>query len=145
MARSRGPVTVDISALGDVRLQKRLARLTTKMQKSIVRRALRAGAKEILAVTKQLVPVDTGKLREGLKIRATKARRGSFGVQVQTPTRADLGIGADEKGFYPAVLEYGADGHPPHPYLRPALEQGRAAALDAIATGIREGIDEAVK
>jgi len=144
MAR-RGPVGIDISGLGDARLQARLKRLDAKVQKKVVRKALRAGAKMVLAAARALVSADTGALRAGLKPRALKARRGTFGVQVMTPTREQLGIPADASGYYPAVLEYGAEGHPARPFLRPALDQARSTATSAIREAIVQGIDEAAK
>lgn len=142
---SKGPVGIDISGLGDARLQARLKQLDAKVQRKVVRQALRAGAKVVLAATKALVPVDTGALKSGLKLRALKSRRGTFGIQVQTPTRAQLGIPSDAKGYYPAVLEYGAEGHPAKPYLRPALEQARTAATTTIRTAIAQGVEDAAK
>lgn len=135
------PKFVDVSQLGDKRVSAKLARLDIKVQKKIVRQALRKAAAPILATAKARVAVDTGALRDGLTIRAVKAKKGVFGIQVATPRRAELGIPADAKGFYPAVLEYGSVDHPPKPYLRPALEQNRDRALATVADFVRDEIE----
>ncbi|MGE0857796.1 MAG: HK97-gp10 family putative phage morphogenesis protein [Gammaproteobacteria bacterium] len=130
---------IDISQLGDKRLQKKLDKLDKRVQKAIVRRGLRKAAKDVLESARAIVPVDTGALRDGLAVKALKPKRGSFGVQVVTPTRAELGIPADAKGYYPAVVEYGSDKRnlPPRPYLRPALDQNREKGKRTVADSIR--------
>lgn len=139
------PGFVDISGLGDKRISAKLGALDLKVQKKIVRKALRKAARPILAEARARVAVDTGKLRDGLSIKAVRARRGVFGVQVVTPRRVDLGIPADAKGFYPAVLEYGSENHPPRPYLRPALDANREKAVDTVADFVRSEISAVSK
>ena len=145
--RTDGAGTVDISLLGDKALSKKLRRLETKVQKKIVRKALRAGARPILASAKALVPYSEGlrrrsgkHLRDTLKLRALKARKGRFGVQVLTGTREELGIAANESGYYPLSLEYGGGNAPAQPYLRPALDMNRVRSTRIVHYTIRRGI-----
>lgn len=137
------PRFIDISQLGDARLQKRLDQLDKRVQKAIVRRGLRKAAKDVLDSARANVAVDTGALRDGLAVKAVKPKRGVFGLQVATPTRAELGIDAEAKGFYPAVLEYGSENHTARPYLRPALDENREKARATIAASIRAELDAA--
>ena len=136
---------IDISQLGDARLQRKLHSLGNKIEKKIVRRALRTAAKVVLQAAKARVPVDTGALKKGLKVRATKRSRTIIGVHIRTPTRAELGIHPDDPGYYPAVIEYGAEGHAAQPFLRPAMDEARDKARQVIADSIRAGIAEAVR
>lgn len=136
---------VDISVLGDKALERKLRKLDERVQKKIVRKALRSGAKPVLADAKAYVPIDTGALESELKITASRARRGFFGVQVATPPRSILGIGPDDKGYYPAILEYGSDKMEPIPYLRPAFDNNRGRALAIIRDVLVKGVREAVR
>ena len=76
-------------------------------------------------------------LKDTLKVKPVKARRGAFGYGVRTGTRQELGIPADAKGFYPIALEYGwvtARGGrhiPPRPYMRPALWDNKQRIMRA--------------
>lgn len=138
------PGFVDISGLGDKRLSAKLAQLDLKVQKKMVRKALRKAGRPVLEEARARVPVDTGRLRDGLFLRATKRKRGTFGVEVAMPLRADLGISANAKGYYPAVIEYGAENHPPQPFLRPALDANKERAIRIVADFVRSEISSAV-
>ncbi len=136
---------IDISLMGDRKLQRKLKRLPIVVQRKIVRHALREAARPVLATAKALVPVDTGRLKKSLKIRSA-GKRGQAGIVVRTGTRAELGIPEDAKYFYPAALEFGHGNVPAYPFLRPALDQNRPRALKIIARELGAGIErEAVK
>lgn len=99
---------VDIQLLGDKRLQRQLNSLDRKVQRKVVRRALREGAKIVAEAAKENAPVDEGTMRDSIKVRAHKARRrGEFGVSVRTGTREELGIPQDAMGYYPFSIEHG--------------------------------------
>jgi len=137
---------VDISLLGDKALARKLHRLSVVTQRKVVRPALRAGAKPVLATALELVHRLTGGLAATLKIRALpRNRRGFFGVQVRTGTRRELGIAEDDPNFWPMALEYGHRSNwggrvPPYPYLRPAMDQNRGKATRIIMVEIAQGI-----
>ena len=80
---ARQPMSVDISVLGNKQLQKQLKLLEGNMQKKIVRQALRAAAKPVLASAKAKCPVGkTGRLKKSLKLRAMKQRGCLGGIRV---------------------------------------------------------------
>jgi len=123
--------------------------MTNAMQKKIGRKATREGAKAVLVRARTLVPVKSGKLRKGLRVRSLKRSRTRFGHKVATPTREYLGIPAKDKhgkvpAYYPAVLEYGTKGgkrlesggvsrpRVAKSYLRRALHEGRAEAVSVM-------------
>lgn len=103
---ARPLIGADFSALGDKELVRRFEMLRGNMQKKYGRKALRAGAKVVQKTAKQRVPVRTGRLKKGLKVRALKRSRKHFGVGVVTPPRASLGLWSDG-GYYPAHLAWG--------------------------------------
>ena len=134
---------IDIKVLGDKELTRKLKRLEIKAGRKVVRTAIRETMKEIvLPAAKAKVPVDKGLLRKGLKVKAAKAKRGSFGSHVVTPTREKLNIDPSERGYYPAVLEYGASGRqiPARPFLRPAMDNNKTKVLRQLGRDIGRGI-----
>lgn len=137
---------IDISVFGDKELQAKLADLTPKVQRKIVRSALRQGAKRVRDEARRLAPVDTGALKKSIKVRAARnLRRGSFGIAILTGTRAELGISPEAKFYYPAVVEFGGRGHggrgyDAQPYLRPAMDATRAEVLGLVKQAIREAL-----
>lgn len=151
---ARSAKGVDISVIGVPALQRKLKRLRITAQKKIVRQALRTAAKTVVkpVADANIAAVSpgqagTGALRRyGTRVRAQKARRrsGSFGVEVQTPTREQLNIDPGH-AYYPAILEFGDSerGIEPKRMLRKAAEEARSAAILRIAQEIRRGIEAA--
>jgi len=102
--------------------------LEKNMQKKIISNSTAEVAEIVLRNARALVPVDTGNLKDKLKISAFKSKRG-IGHQVKTPTRKQLGVDTNpKKGYYPAHIEFGflnarTGKHvPPNPFLRPAIK-----------------------
>lgn len=167
-------------------LTKALAELTPKLEKKVLRQAMRKAAKPILAQAKANAPVgqitvDTqrlvfralqfgkligatakqsskarariikheetqlkksgsrypGQLRDSLKVRAMKSKKGRIGVVVQTRE-------GDYKGdtFYGAFVEYGTSKMAAQPYMRPAFDTKAGEAERIIADELKAGIDK---
>lgn len=138
--RSTSGRLINIELLGEPELQAKLDALEFKVQRKVIRKAIRAGGRSVLEAARANVPIDTGALKAGLKLRAIKRTRTGFGVYIRTPTRAELAIDENDPGYYPAVLEYGADGHRPQPFLRPAMDANRDKAKARIVEELRKGI-----
>jgi len=139
---------IDISVLGDKKLQKQLKNIELKMQKKIVKKALRMGTKVVLARAKALVPVSLGNtqgkhLRDTLKIKAF-SKKGVFGSTVITGTREQLGIDANDRWYYPAHVELGTKKMSPRPYLRPALRNNVEKIKRIVGVEIKRGINQAL-
>lgn len=122
-------------------LQKLLDKLPAKLEANVMRGALRAGMKPVLAEAKENVSSVSGKLRDGMKI-ATKKKGGL----VISRLRA-LG----EHGHVANWVEFGTDPHfipgplllhggkwvkgakhpgaEPKPFMRPALDSQKGQAL----------------
>ncbi len=144
-------------------LEKVLAELPVKLETKILRGAMRAGATVILNEAKARVPVKSGRLAKTLRI-STSVKRGVVTARVVAGNR--------KQGVFYAHLVEGGSGphiikarrakylrlhgnvfikrlaHPgarKNPFLRPALDAGSGAALDAIAVYIRKRLDQVVK
>lgn len=131
---------VSIKLTGDKELQRKLKALQGKDQKKVVRKALRAGGKIILAESKRLVPVDSGRLKKSLKLRAAKGKRQTFGVQVMTGSREELGIDPNDKYYYPAAIELGIDQKRSRSYLRAAVKSKKRQFFAAFGREVAAGI-----
>jgi HK97 gp10 family phage protein len=143
---------------GLAELQKALDQLPAKIEANIMRAALRAGAKLVLADAKHSASFAdrTGALRDSLRI-TTSLRRGTVTASVKAGATKK-----DKRPFYAQMVEFGTaphlitagpgkllpvyggvkSAHHPgarkHPYLRPALDTQSGAAVSAAAEYIRK-------
>ena len=139
---------IDISMLGNKELEKQLARLVTPAaQKKAIRPALRKAAKRIrpkivARVSGNPVEVQTGELRNAMatmKVKSLKRSRSLLGATLELPEGRDIRIKINS-------VEYGHDrgagrsAAPPHPFIRPAVDDGREQELNLIAADIGKGI-----
>lgn len=153
--RAGGGIVGSIHMTGGAELERRLKALPGKIAKKLIRRALRSGAKIILAQAKANAPVDTGALKKSLKVRAAKRRgRGSVGVTVSTAE-------GDFKGdqFYASFIEYGhkrgkrpgkgatdaREEVPARPFMRPAFDEKKQEAVNVISSTLGAGIEQVAK
>ena len=130
----------DIRVKGLADLNKFLQQLPAKVEQSVLRGALRAGANVVMAEAKANVPVDSGQLRDGVKV-STNSRRGRVTAKVKATGKhahiapwLEYGTAAHKitakkgKGLFFGGLFVKGVQHPgarPKPFLRPALD-GRA-------------------
>lgn len=134
---------------GDKELDRKFQELPAKVEKKVLREALRPAAKIILAQAKSNAPVLTGNTKESLKVRAAKrSRRTKNYVGIQVVTGKDFFQG---QTFYAAFEEFGhrigprrlGDARKQFPgvhFIEHAYEQkadeAKALALKLIAEGI---------
>lgn len=133
---------VDISLVGDKKLQRKFKQLVGTVQKKIARKAMRAGAKIIQQDAKKRVKTKSGRLKKSIKVKAIKRSRRAIGFLVRTGTRKELQVDENSQYYYPAALEYGHGGVRAFPYLRPALDNNADKALKKIGEVIAQGIRE---
>ncbi len=91
-----------ITLTGDKRLNAKLARLSSKDAKALIRRAARPALKPVLGESRRLSPKREGTLRRSLAIRAIKRSRRQVGARVTT--KEGLFQGAT---FYGGFIEWG--------------------------------------
>jgi len=141
---------IHVKGLAD--LQKFLDTLPAKVERNIMRGALRAGIKTIQPLAKQNINSVSGLLAAGLKI-GTRSRGGIvtsylkasgphafLAKWVEFGTRAH-NIAAKKGGWlsFGGIFAKSVD-HPgakPHPFMRPALDSGAQTAVQAAAEYMR--------
>lgn len=129
---------IDIRLVGDKKLTAALKALPLKFQKKVVRKALRDAAKIVLPVVRANTPIDTGNLKNSIRVKALKfsRRSGKFGVGVQTGIGFYIG-----KQFYGAFQELGTRKMRGRRFMRDAADTTRTRAQAAMAATIAKGIE----
>lgn len=131
---------VDVQVLGVSDLLKSLRGFEDKLARSMLRAAIRPAAKMVMAHVKEIVPVKTGALRAGIRLVPIKGRK-IQGINIGTPTRTQLGISPTSPSYYPAHVEFGHKGAPPHSYMRRGMDEKRESAKKMISDGLARLID----
>lgn len=137
----------EVRVKGLAELNKFLQELPAKVERNVLRGGLRAGAMVVRDAAKEQVPVDSGKLRDGLKV-TTGAKGGRVVASVKATgahayiapwleygTKAHR-ITAKGKGLVIGDVVVRFADHPginPRPFMRPALDSRAAAAVVAAA------------
>lgn len=123
-----------INIFGDVQVIEGLGRLSTAVERSMLRKAIAKGLKPIMRIAKRNVPVESGLLRKSIKSAVTKMVSGKVYVDPKV-----VGKDGDKPAKYAHIVEFGGPKHRnPTPFMRPALDKGRNEALDIIANEFRE-------
>lgn len=109
--------------------------------------ALRTAMRPVLNAAKDLVPVDTGNLRESIKLRIYKPRSG-------LPTAAAVGVWWSQKArgvaalvqpFYALFVEKGTRHSLANAFLRPAFDSDVEGMTNRLRVALGAAIDRAVK
>lgn len=141
------------SITGGRELDAFLQTLSVKVEKNIMRSALRQGANAIKNEAKANVPVHLGELRKSIRV-TTKAKGGQVSASIKA---------GNKKAFYWRFVEFGTAAHKimpknaqaltiggavvrsvnhpgavAKPFMRPALDAKADAALVAVAAQIRK-------
>jgi HK97 gp10 family phage protein len=143
MAKS---VTVKVEGLSQ--LGERMRTLSEDVNKRIGRAAVAAGSNVIAKAAKAKVPADTGNLRRNIitkRLPPGEARLTSeFIVTVRkgrvTKKQKERGL---KDAFYGGFLEFGTVKMPPRPFLRPAFDENKAQAVQAIKERIEARLKKA--
>lgn len=130
-----------IVVTGIKEIDRALKELEPKIQRKVLRQAMRSGMKLVLQDALMRVPVLTGLLKKNIKLRAMKRKRNRQGLQVQV--RSDEGLvkvsKAGTRYFIPAAVEFGHGTVPPHPFMRPAYDLRGPEARDTTMHELLEG------
>lgn len=102
-------------------------RITAEIEKKAMDRLEKAG-KVVADASRQKVPVDTGKLRDTIRV-----------TRLPNDPKLDIRVyaGSREKGgaFYAYMIEYGTVKMGARPFLRPALNQSKSAIMGIMENG----------
>lgn len=120
--------TYEFPIVGAEKLRKQLAALGPRIAKKVIRQSLRQAGKIVQTEAKSNAPVDTGRLRKSIRVRAFKrSRKERIGINVQTNSTNNVFKG---KTFYGGFLEYGFRRGKRSNEIKRAQKNGRTLAGD---------------
>lgn len=122
---------VKLSGFGG--LDRKLKKLPEDIAKKALKKAVRAGGQVILDDASRRVPVRTGRLKKSLRVKVRKSSR--HGAIAKIGTNAP----------HAHLLEFGTVRMGARPYMRPAFDSKREAAVDEICKELKKQIRETVR
>jgi HK97 gp10 family phage protein len=157
---------MDFKITGADDLSKALMALAPKVEKNILRGAVRAGSVVIQKEAQARAPVlqspdprrKAGTLKNAIKVRGSKVVQGKVvvgGVVVRPLTAGQIakfkarsgsaGANNPNDPFYANFVEFGTVKMAPRPFMRPALSSKAQSAIDTVAQYTRDRLDAEVK
>ena len=139
-------VTVKVEGLSD--LGARMKGLSEDMNKRIARAATAAGAVVIRGAAQQKVAVDTGNLKKNIIVKRIPAGEAQLTSEHIVTVRQGK-LTAKQKGsglqdaFYGRFVEYGTVKMAARPFLRPAYDENKERAVQAIKDRIAARLKKA--
>ena len=134
-----GPVTVRIEGLREV--EQAMKELTKAAAKSQGRKALMAGGEVLSSRAYQLAPKDEGYLADSIDV-GTKLTRRQKSLH-RKAADVEVFVGPNDPAAVPQ--EFGWEGNPPQPFMRPAWDETHDAVLKRTADVLMVGVDKAVQ
>lgn len=138
---------------GLAQLQAQLEELGAVTGQKVLLSAARKAFKPVLETAKQLAPVDTGMLRDNIRIATAKPKAGktvgAVGLVISKDFRTPAG--SDRPPAYASphwrwhFVERGTSKMHARPFLRPALARNGQKVLDLLKTLLAKEIQRAVK
>lgn len=124
--------------------------LSSDVQKKIARAATNAGAQAIRKIAVTKAPKDTGNLRKNIIVKRIPPNETNLASQhIVTVRQGRLTDRQKERGledaFYAKFVEFGTVKMSAQPFLRPAFDQGKEPAVQAIKQRLKARIDKAKK
>jgi len=129
-------------------MAKKLKELGPRIAKNRLRRANSAGAAVIRDDARERVQVRTGETKRDIQIKRERDQRGddlvvSHSVYVRSGKKSRIAGRArnvDKDSFHWIFLEFGTAKMRAFPFLRPAFESKKEAAVEAVGKSLDEGI-----
>lgn len=142
----------EIEVKGLRELQRALLELPKKLDRIVLNSALMSGARLIVADAKLRVPVRTGELRRNIRARTVKPEgrhTATVIVGVRKLTKKQLFKLRKKKSranasdpYYWRFVEMGTSKMSARPFLRPAFESKKVAAVDVFKTALFARIEK---
>lgn len=146
-------------------LERALAELPRATAKNVSRRALMRAGQPVADKARELVAVDSGGLRDSIVVStrttgkpgasefAAVMRAGGTRKEAGAAMRSAAGGGRSVVTVYIGagqlphahLVEFGSINNSPHPYLRPAWDEGKQQVLDDIRAFMGEEIEKAAQ
>lgn len=137
---------VSIQLTGFKELAAALRELPQRVAKNALRAAVNAGASEIKKQVRKNAPMDTGLLKKNIFQKQIREASGpyqqTFAVGVRQGRAKNKDGSKKELPFYWRFMEFGTSKLPARPFLRPAFETKKEAAVKAIADKLDERIQK---
>ncbi len=137
---------MSFQVLGLQALQDQLLEIGAELGQKTLAAASRRAFAQVIERAKGLVPVDSGALRDALRLRVVKPKGGDTMVVVGMYVAATKGNG---KELPPArrwhFVELGTVHMPAHPFARPALDATAGSVLEDLKTELAAAIQRAMK
>lgn len=139
-------VSVKVEGLRE--LGERMKGLSEAVNNRIARAATAAGAVVIRNAAQAKVPVDTGNLKKNIIVkRLPKGESPLTSEHIVTVRQGKLTKKQRDKGledaYYGKFVEYGTAKMAARPYMRPAFDQNKEKAVEAIQDRIKKRIEKA--
>lgn len=136
-------MTAKIEGLAE--LERKMKLLPEKVARNALRAGVNAGAQVIKKEAKRLAPVDTGNLAKRA-IYVTRSRR--EGSRTKEVYKVGVRVGEKEAeknrdAYYWFMLEYGTEKMAAQPFMRPAFENKKLEAIEAMRKKLAQRIDKA--
>lgn len=119
----------------------KLNSLPEKLEKKVLRAAIRKGANIIRDKARAYVPVDTGELRKSITVSGAKYRKGTIALSIKPRKNKKRGISV----FYGKFIEYGTSKMAAKPFMRPAYDEAEKEVLDVVINDIKSKVNEVAK
>lgn len=131
---------VRIEGLSDLKYA--LQELPKATATNVVKRALINAAEPILSSAETSAPVRSGRLKASLMVGTKLSRRQKSQHKKESKVEVFVGAGPLPQAH---LEEFGSVNNAPHPFLRPAWDGNKQAALDGIKDEIAMQIEKARK
>lgn len=113
-----------------------LSKLGKTTGRNVLRRVGIARMEPMAAAMRSRAPVDAGDLKDSIAVSTKSPRRN----RKQSTVEVHAGPGRHPQGH---LREFGGDGSPPEPFVRPAWDGGKDALLDGIGDDLWSEIEKA--
>lgn len=134
-------LTIKVDGLQD--LERKLLSYGDRLAKNGLRASVAAGARVVLKEARANVPVDTGTLKRSLYMK--QIREESTNTVQTYFVGARFGKAEQKKNrdaFYFPFVEFGTEKMPAQPFMRPAFESTKEAAIEAIKNKLAERVEK---
>ena len=134
----------------DGRLLRNLKKLEARVAKTLLRKSMRVAAKKLLPLIRKESPVDKGKMRKGIRVRASKFKqRDEIAIVIRTGTPKEMKL--NHSFNYPWVIikgrkpdARGKGAMAPNPFMQQTLERNKDNVRKWVAKDLRVQIAKLV-
>ena len=133
-------ITMKVEGLSEVKAA--LRQLPDATAKTVMRRVLRKRAEPVAEAARQLVPIDSGALKNSIVVstKLTRRQKGRHRKVDRDDVEVFVGPGADPAAH---LQEFGSSQHPAQPFMRPAWDRTKDDLLAGVGADMWAEIEKA--